>query len=206
MKPYTPFLLGLLALGCSDQPSALEADGGSTVPLGRRELVPPGFGSRMWTRARVPAGPSRVAATTTDARHDSGLTPVPRLAPDGAIIPPDPRADAPMPQVHDAGQPMAADDEDAGSEGPAPCSTSNCLCSRVCERGLALACPAEDALDVCVAQCDAAESDCYEQLLRTLHCRVALPAAAYSCDPDLLVFVVEGCAAEVAAFNACRSF
>jgi hypothetical protein len=39
-----------------------------------------------------------------------------------------------------------------------------------------------------------------------LRCKVALSDAAYSCDPELLAFVVDGCAAEVAAFGTCRRF
>lgn len=57
----------------------------------------------------------------------------------------------------------------------------------------------------CLAQCDVPSSKCYEYFLRVLACKAELPMSAYSCDPDLLVFVVGGCAAQEHALQICRT-
>lgn len=199
MTVRTSFMICLLALGCTDQPGANEADGGNTIaPIAKNELVAPGAAAKAWPTRRRPG--AEIGA------RDSGLTLVPRLGPDGGLILPEPREEPQEPKAPPVDGGTIPDEEDAGSEEPAPCGSSACLCGRLCERGLALACPFDETLEVCVEQCDVASSDCYEQLLRMLTCKVALPDAAYSCDPDFLAFVVEGCTAEEVALQTCRSF
>ena len=190
----------LLALGCADAT----------------------YGSPLWEAAPEPELPARSEVTVRDSSTDTwvrsrggmlvdagvsgALTRVPRLGPDGGVIRPEPDTTPAEPTVRaDAGQP-ASMDEDAGGAEPVECHATGCLCERLCERGLALACPADESLPICIEQCDVASSDCYEPLLRLLRCKVALPDAAYSCDPDFLAFVVEGCAAETAALQTCRTF
>jgi hypothetical protein len=130
-----------------------------------------------------------------------GLIPVQRIFPDGGAPPP-PAASV---QTPDSGLPTAADEADGGEAQAESCSSSRCFCERMCERGLALECPAEGDMTTCVVQCDRPSADCYEYFLRVQACKTELPDAAYSCDPDLLVFVIDGCAPQEQALQLCRT-
>jgi hypothetical protein len=140
-------------------------------------------------------------ASAPDAARE-GLIPVHRIYPDGGAPPPQPAAESKSQQ--DSGQPMASD-ADGGEPQDDACTTSHCYCEKVCELGLTLACPADGSMSTCLAQCDVPSSKCYDYFLRVLRCKSELPKSAYSCDPDLLVFVVGGCVAEENALQICRT-
>jgi hypothetical protein len=104
------------------------------------------------------------------------------------------------------GGPLPDPEDDAGVvvPEPPPCTTLACLCQRVCERGIALACEEEAPLADCVALCDSAEAGCESEQLAALSCKAELPDEAYFCDEFFLVFDVIGCDDEEAAVSACR--
>lgn len=112
----------------------------------------------------------------------------------------------PLPSAADSGGPtnVVEDEADAGDE-PASCTSRTCLCTTTCERGIALGCLAEDPLEQCVALCDQMPpAACADEATRVLVCRAEQPASNYSCDLDFEAFVVDGCAFEEDALQACR--
>lgn len=199
-------ILCALALGCTEQSGTPDANSGdASTPLGKRELIAPSDDTNTWVLRRMKSRAASSELPMRDAGRKSGIITVPRVSADGGVIPTRQEAheqeDSPVPE--DAGQALSADEEDAGNDQPPPCDSPNCLCKDICQRGLILECPAEDGLDVCIEQCSVIVPDCYDQSLRVLRCMVKLPDAAFSCDLDLDVFVVDGCGAENNALDTC---
>jgi hypothetical protein len=195
----------VLALGCTDQPSTLDAVGGdAAIPLSKHDHFAPNDDTNTWIVRRMKSRAASSQIAMRDAGGKSSIVRVPRISADGGVIPPRPEEEEKeIPVLEDAGQTLPADEEDAGNDDPPPCDAPNCLCKQICQRGLMLECPSEDSLDVCIEQCSVIIPDCYDQLLRVLRCSVKLPDAAYSCDPDLEVFLVDGCTAENNALDTC---
>jgi hypothetical protein len=196
----------VLAVGCTDQPSTLDAVGGDgAIPLSKNDHFAPNDTTNTWIVRRMKSRTASSEITMRDAGRRSSIITVPRISADGGVIPPrrQEAKEEENPVLEDAGQTLPADEEDAGNDDPSPCDAPNCLCRQICERGLMLECPSEDSLDVCIEQCSVIVPDCYDQLLRVLRCSVKLPDAAYSCDPDLEVFLVDGCTAENNALDTC---
>jgi hypothetical protein len=188
-----------LAFGCTEQPSTPDD---AAIPLSKHERIAPRADTNTWIVRRMKSRAVHSEIPGRDAGRKSNIITVPRIAPDGGVIRPREEEEEP-PIPSDAGQTLPADEEDAGNDEPLPCDSPNCLCTSICERGLKLECPSEDSLDVCIEQCSVIVPDCYDPLLRVLRCSVKLPDAAYSCDPDLEVFVVDGCTAENNALDTC---
>jgi hypothetical protein len=191
----------LFAFACTDQPITLAADGGA-----------PRLATNSWIVRRMThrvASSELPALVMPDAGRMRGIIPVSPIRPDSGMSARAPEVDAaPPPMAPDAGRAMPPpevdeEDDDAGVPAEPPCNTPSCLCNRLCQRGLALECPEEDTLEVCVEQCAVIIPGCYDPMLRLLHCMVELPAAAYSCDPELEVFVVDGCTAESSDLDLC---
>lgn len=193
-----------LALGCTDQPSA-PVD--AAIPLSKHDRIAPSDDSNTWIVRRMKSRAASAEISMLDAGRKSNIITVPRISADGGVIPPrpqpQPEEDEEVPVPNDAGQTLPEDEEDAGNDEPPPCDSPGCLCKTICERGLKLECPSEDSLDVCIKLCSAIIPDCYDQSLRVLRCSVELPDAAYSCDPDIEVFVMDGCEAENNALDTC---
>jgi|GEM_PF-3650124 len=199
----------VLALGCTDKPSTPDD---AAVPLSKHDRFVLNDDSNTWIVRRMKSRAASSEIPMRDAGRRSNIITVPRISVDGGVIPsrprpePRPEEDEEDPVPNDAGQTLPADEEDAGSAEPPPCDSPRCLCKSICERGLKLECPSEDSLDVCIEQCSVIISGCYDQLLRVLRCSVELPDAAYSCDPDIEVFVMDGCEAENNALDMCSLF
>lgn len=202
-----------LALGCTEQPSA-PVD--AAIPLSKHDRIAPSDNSNTWIVRRMTSRAVSAELSMSDAGRKSNIITVPRISADGGVIPPRPRPDEDKdkdkdededvdegPAPNDAGQRLPADEEDAGNDEPPPCDSPGCLCKRICERGLKLECPSEDSLDKCIELCSVVIPDCYDQSIRVLRCSAELPDAAYSCDPEIEVFVMDGCTAENNALDMC---
>lgn len=167
-----------------DLDPALRADGATPA-------TPHGDDER--SRANLDAGPALESDAASAAPNSDAS-----LATDDATTP---AADSGATDLDDDPDP----DEDAGTNPPA-CTSRSCLCTMICERGTSLGCLDEEPFEDCLALCDRAPpAACADEAARVLTCNAAQPASSYSCDPDLWVFVIDGCVSDEATLRACRT-